>query len=158
MTIQRFDRVPCPVCGREVCVTSVTKRGFKVTEHRTKPPRGRWCASAERASMTSDGGCERMTTFDPAHDYLSDEGLLAAEALVAHIPQDFTMDVDATPKTVTMRLRFKQSLSAFERADSAEPLIHAAMLLDTLCKNLRHERETHAVVTDGSADAPGVAS
>lgn len=90
-----------------------------------------------------------MSGFDPAVDYLSDEGLRAAEALVARVPQDFNMDVDATERTLTLRLRFDRPAGVMERADSAEPLIHAAMLLDTLCKNLRHERERAAAATEG---------
>lgn len=96
-----------------------------------------------------------MSDFDPAIDYLSDEGLLAAERLVARVPQGFTMDVDATPKVLTLRLRFDRPVGAMERADSAEPLIHAAMLLDTLCKNLRHERDLAAAGSSGRESSDG---
>lgn len=73
-------------------------------------------------------------------DYLSDTGLANVEALVPKMAHDFEADVNATAKTATVVLRWDQPADVIERANSVDPLLHGAMCVDTLCKNLRAAR------------------
>lgn len=74
-------------------------------------------------------------------DYVSDAGLTRIEELAAQLPQGFTLDQQVYAKTVVATLRFEDGKNVMLRADDVPRLLEAAMCIDTLCKNLRAERQ-----------------
>jgi hypothetical protein len=101
-----------------------------------------------------------MATELSDHDRLSDQGLANIEALVPKMAQDFELAINnAWAKSVQAHFKWTAPADVYQRADSIYALVEGAMCVDTLCKNLRAERESAIVryeVTDAGTQAGSV--
>lgn len=82
-------------------------------------------------------------------DYLPDEALAKIEALIPKVAQGFELQVaNAWPKKAQVFFSWERPDDVFKRAESIEFLVEVAMCVDTLCKNLRAEREKNTFAVD----------
>lgn len=76
------------------------------------------------------------------NDFLPDEALAKIEANVPNMAQGFELEVsNAWGKSAQVMFRWDKPGDVFKRAESIYALAEGAMCVDTLCKNLRAERE-----------------
>lgn len=116
----------------------------------------------ERGHTFEPPCCYRMVPAYPASHYISDQDYLPDEALAkieANVPlmaQDFELQVaNAWAKKVQVFFAWDRPDDVFKRADSIYALVEGAMCVDTLCKNLRAERESALVRYEVTSEQSG---